>query len=210
MDSCLISSTVGSESDCLTVSTSSNVYIINSSENIKSQLLKISTSSSNEYIINSYNINKDKLLIPKFAKNNLYGFLSELCKKSKYEVLQVLFKEIDMDIKQRKIANSLKDLLSNCFSLLNNAVWLSKNDVETFEKDKINGNRTQQLLESLKPGVWFNKKIDDIIKTIIVIINDHNSQIIFNKTIITVDEKNNKSEKIIKESFLDALLDSFN
>jgi len=43
-----------------------------------------------------------------------------------------------------------------------------------------------------------------------VIINNHNSQLIFNKTIITYDEKKNKQEKIIKESFLDALLDSQN
>lgn len=173
-------------------------YIINHGSNIKSQLLKICT-FDDEYIINSYRINKNIILLEKFAKNNLYSFLSELCKKSKYNVLEVLFKEIDLDIKEKKIANSLKDLLSTCFALLNNAVWLSKTDIEFFEncKKDINNN-------------WFNLKIDAIIKTIVIIINNHNSQLIFNKTIIIYDEKNNKQEKIIKESFLDALLDSQN
>ena len=175
-----------------------NGYILNSSENMKSQLLKICESSSNEYIINSYRNNKNIILSQKFVKNNLYVFLSELCKKSKYEILQVLFKEIDMDIKQKKLAHSLKDLLSSCFALLNNAVWLSKTDIDIFEKDKKEGN------------IWFNEKVDNIIKTIIIIINEFNSQVIFNKVIKYDDENKNKCEKTIKESFLDALSDSVN
>jgi hypothetical protein len=173
---------------------SSDVYILNSRTYIKPQLQEIAGSSNNDYIINSYRANKDLILSKKFIINNLYGFISELCKKSKHEVLHILFKEIDIDIKEKKIAKSLKDLLSYSYSLLNNAVWLSKSDSKIFD------------LEKKEKDDWIENKIEDIIKTITVIINEHTSQIIFNKIIVD-DQKN---EKTIKESFLDALLDPFN
>jgi len=171
-----------------------DIYKLDTKKNIKEQLIILARSESDEYIYEFYSKNKNIILSSKFAEKNAYSLLSELCRKSKYNVLEILFKEMNKDVKNIKV-KSIKNLLQNSYSLLNNAVWLSKSDIKILEEEK---------------EEWIHKKIDDIIKTIIVIINEYSSEIIFTKKIIETDKNKQTQIRLVKESFFEALLDPLN
>ena len=179
---------------------------INSKENIKWQFIKLSSFNDN-VIINTYNKNNKIILHKQYGQKNVADLIQELCKKSKHIALKSLLVIINDDITKKKINEisyrSIKQFLSKTeYSLLTNAVWLSKNDsIEFFDKNE------------MERQEWIKIKMEEIIKTIIVIINDYNHLLLFHDNKIK-DKNNNfiKDEKdeYVRESIFGALLNNEN